>query len=56
MQFAIQGITDNSQIGIAIAVRIFGVLTLFVQISDKDIISQLGIHVYNVSRIALSIT
>ena len=56
MHFAIQGITDNSQIGIAIAVGIFGVLTLFVQISDKDIRCQLDTNVYNVSRIALAIT
>jgi hypothetical protein len=56
MQFAIQGITDNSQIGIAIAVGIFGVLTLFVQINDKDTRSELDTNVYNLIRIALGIT
>jgi hypothetical protein len=40
MQFAIQGITDNSRFAIAIAVGIFGVLTLFTQVprtySEQD--------------------
>jgi hypothetical protein len=36
MQLAQQGVMDNSNFAIAIAVGIFGVLTLFVQISERE--------------------
>jgi hypothetical protein len=37
IQFAIQGVMDSSNFAIAIAVGIFGVLTLFMQISDPEL-------------------
>jgi Ca2+/H+ antiporter len=53
IQFAIQGVMDNSNFAIAIAVGIFGVLTLFVQIYEEEL--KLDDSAKLVARITLSV-
>lgn len=53
IQFAIQGVMDSSNFAIAIAVGIFGVLTLFIQIYDAE--SSMGQVASWMARITLSV-
>jgi tetrahydromethanopterin S-methyltransferase subunit E len=53
IQFAIQGVMDSSNFAIAIAVGIFGVLTLFIQLHEIE--SSLDPLTSLIARITLSV-